>query len=211
MKKIASGLLTALVWASVVAGVFWVWDWKLIAAPYVFYPALIGLIIFSAVFSAAETAFTILQEDLQSVKENRKKTGLEQPSKLEAWFNAQNTAARHVTYRYRLMRNNIEGEGFLTLLPFLLVMNNLINLSGMYLIGRGLIGGPAAERLSFVISAVIVVIFGEVAAKFVAFKLSAATASWTILIIAHIKPIASWYTSRLVSPIEAILEYLLNR
>ena len=90
-------------------------------------------------------------------------------------------------------------------------MNNLINLGGMYFIGRGLAVGPPSEKLSLVISAVVVVIFGEVVAKFFAFRLPAATASWTILMIAGLKPFLGWYTSRLIAPVEGLLGLLLKK
>ncbi len=207
MRKTLHVLVTLIVWASIVFLVIWVWDSALIEKPSLFYPTLFGLIVFSAAFSSAETAFTILQEDWQKVAESRE-LGVGQVTKLQTWLAKYNPPSKFVKLRHRLVAKNLEGPNFATLLPFLLVMNNLINLGGMYLVGRGLSVGAVSERLSLVISAVIVVIFGEVVAKFFAFRLPAATASWTVLIISLLKPLLGWYTDHLIRPIEGLLKFL---
>jgi CBS domain containing-hemolysin-like protein len=211
MKKILGVLLIVLVWASIIVLVALEWNFALIANPWLFYLSLFGLIIFSAVFSSAETAFTILQEDWQAttVRKDAGDTGAK--TRLQSWLDEIDEPSWFVRWRHRLVSDNLQGAKFKTLLPFLLVMNNLINLGGMFLIGRGLSVSPAAERLSLVISAVVVVIFGEVVAKFFAFRLPAATASWTVLIIALLKPLLGWYTSRLIVPVEGVLGVLLKK
>lgn len=211
MKKILNVLLIVLVWASIIALVVLTWDSALIANSWLFYFSLFGLIIFSAMFSSAETAFTILQEDWQATAERKGQGDTSAKTRLQSWLEETVAPSWFVKWRHRLVSDNLQAAKFKTLLPFLLVMNNLINLGGMFLIGRGLSVSPAAERLSLVISAVVVVIFGEVVAKFFAFRLPAATASWTVLIIALLKPFLGWYTSRLIVPVEWVLGILLKK
>jgi Mg2+/Co2+ transporter CorB len=211
MKKIPGVLLIVLVWASVIAMVVLAWDSALIANPWLFYLSLFGLIIFSAMFSSAETAFTILQEDWQATAESKERGDTGAKTRLQSWLDEIADPSWFVRWRHRLVSDNLQAAKFKTLLPFLLVINNLINLVGMFLIGRGLSVSPAAERFSLVISAVVVVIFGEVVAKFFAFRLPAATASWTVLIIALLKPLLGWYTSRLIVPVEGVLGVLLKK
>jgi CBS domain containing-hemolysin-like protein len=88
----------------------------------------------------------------------------------------------------------------------LLVMNNVVNLGGMYAVGKSLKAGARSASFSFVISAVIVVLIGEVVAKCVGFGFSASTASWTVRIVSPFKMLLGGYTSRLVSPIQLILK-----
>src|SRR5260370_40845447 len=109
MKKTFNVLIIAGVWASIVVLVYLVWDSALIAKPKLFYPALIGLIVFSAAFSSAETAFTILQEDWQAVAEHRRRSGATHDTKLQTWLDYYAAPAWVVRARHRLSSTNITG------------------------------------------------------------------------------------------------------
>jgi hypothetical protein len=126
-------------------------------------------------------------------------------TKIQVRRGKQKTPSKFFNFRYRIIDKNIGEAGFQTLLPFLLVMTNLINLGGMYLIGRALTSDPSSAKLSLVISGVIVVVFGEVAAKFVAYSLPVWTASSTVILIAPLKWLIGWYTSCLIAPIDLVL------
>lgn len=194
------------VWISIVVLVFYVWQWELIDHPLTFWTALAGLLIFSAAFASAETAFTTLQSnDLEVSKKRAEQPNVEAKTDLQKWYDGETKPSKFFKWRYHQIEKNVSEGGFATLLPFLLVMNSLANLGGMYLIGKGLKSGDISNRFSLVISAVIVVIIGEVAAKYFAWRFSAKTASLTVSIIALLKPLVGWYTSGLVIPIEAAI------
>src|SRR6267154_4672808 len=189
-------------WVITIGLVIGVWDTSLIVTPVIFWSALSGLLFFSAVFASAETAFTMLQTNDEEVTKSKKGGSPDAKTALEIWFKKHATPSRCVQKRYDLTQRNIEKLAFETLLPFLLVVNNLVNLGGMYLIGKSLTAGERSANFSLVISAVIVVIVAEVIAKFLAYRFSAPTASWTVLVVGPLKPVLSWYTSGLVFPIE---------
>lgn len=208
MVPTGGSLLTLAVWLSVIALLGLVFDSALIETPWMFWLSLLGLLSLSSLFSSAETAFTILQEEERLTTENRVKS--RDPDKdeivetqLVKWYkNGKSTGLRR--FVYRTASRNASLSGFATLLPFLLVMNNVTNLAGMFVIGRALVDNPASDGFSLVISSVIVVLVGEVAAKFVARTFAVQTAVCTSVPIAVLKPLLSWYTSRLVIPVELV-------
>jgi hypothetical protein len=200
-------VVNCIVWTSIVAIVFHVWQWNLIEHPLTFWGALTGLLIFSAAFASAETAFTKLQSnDMEVSKKRKEQPDVEAKTDLQMWYEGETNPSKFFGWRYRQIEKNVSEGGFATLLPFLLVMNSVANLGGMYMIGKGLKSGDISNRFSLVISAVIVVIIGEVAAKYFAWRFSAKTAALTVIIIAPLKPLVSWYTSGLVIPVEAAIK-----
>jgi hypothetical protein len=181
-------VVTLGVWISIVVLVWWVWQTRLIVSPFLFWCALIGLLILSAAFSSAETAFTILQEDVTKVLEDR--TSGRDPNattKVQVRRGKKGKPSKFFNSRYNLIDKNIGETEFQTLLSFLLVVANLTNLGGMSLIGKSLTSGDRSNAFSLVISSVVVVIVGEIFAKFVARRLPVRTASATVVLITPLK------------------------
>jgi CBS domain containing-hemolysin-like protein len=208
MPRVINILLTVTVWASIFVLVVATFDAALIDSPLAFWFSLVALLLLSSLFSSAETAFTILQEEERLTAETRAKSQPEDAAvetQLVHWFNG-GESTRFRRFAYRTVSENASLSGFATLLPFLLVVNNVTNLSGMFLIGMALVSGPASGRLSLVISSVVVVLVGEVTAKFLGRTFVVQTAVCTSVPIAVLKPLLSWYTSRLVTPVELILQ-----
>jgi hypothetical protein len=212
-KKILDRLLTVGVWVSIGCLVYVVWDISLIVTPLLFWFSLVGLLFFSFVFSSAETAFSMLEGNARSVAMEGK-PGYSGGGKtlIQLWFDAQTRKqkkpSKFFEKRYFLIKQNV-GEAFGELLTFLVVVNNVANLGGMYFIGRALITGDhRADRFSLVISSVIVVIVGEVTAKALANSFSVQIASCTVLFVWLLKPWLNWYTSRLAKPIDSVVDFI---
>jgi CBS domain containing-hemolysin-like protein len=207
VKKLGRVALGVLVWGSVVGLLVLVWNNALIASPSLFFSAFIGLLTLSAVFSSAETAFTVLQEDVTKVLEDRASgRDPDAETKIHVRRGKKEKPSRFFDLRYNLIDNNIGEAEFQTLLSFLLVVANLTNLGGMSLITKSLTSGARSDAFSLVISSVIVVIVGEIFAKFVARRLPVRTASATVVLITPLKWLIGWYTSRLIVPFKWLLD-----
>jgi len=205
--KSPKALLIVLVWISIIGLAVFVWNNALIARPWLFYFALIGLLLLSAAFSSAETAFTILQEDVTKVLEDRASgRDPDATTKVQERRGKKGKPSKFFNSRYNLVDNNIGESEFQTLLSFLLVVANLTNLGGMSLIGKSLKSGDSSNAFSLVISSVIVVIVGEIFAKFVARRLPVRTASATVVLIAPLKWLMGWYTNCLMVPFKWLLD-----
>ena len=204
--------ISLLIWMSLilVIGFLLVFRSDMVENGTLFYVSLLLLTLFSAAFSATETAFTTLFEEYAAIH-RRKRHSIQvrtEETRLERWRKVKQLEYNPKDRRLAWAEFLIEevdywlGSGFPKVLTLTLVMNNAVNLGGLTVVGFGVANTPAAGFLAFVVTTFMVIIFGEIIAKSIAQRFPAQVAVNTVLLLILSYKIIGWFTDGLVRPVE---------